>query len=51
MFHLPLSPIKHNRALLVGGIWAKLLAEVVSHLLSLYFGTMYPEQSSAHPPV
>ena len=51
MFSLSLSRNKCSKALKAGGILTEKLAEVVSHLLSLFTGTKYLAQSSAHPPV
>jgi len=51
MYCLSFSSSKCIKALLAITFLAQKLAEVVSHLLSLYNGTMYPSQASAHPPV
>ena len=51
MFSQSLSTKKCLKAIKAGGILTEKLAEVVSHLLTLFTGTKYPAQSSAHPPV
>jgi len=51
MFSQSLSTKKCYLALKAGGILTEKLAEVVSHLLTLFTGTKYLAQSSAHPPV
>ena len=50
MFYLSSSK-KCTYAILVVTFLAKRLAEVVSHILTLFSGTKYLGQSSAHPPV
>ena len=42
---------KNYRTSLLHIDYTRKLAEIVSHLLSLYSGTMYPAQASAHPPL
>ncbi len=42
---------KNYRTSLLHIDYIRKLAETVSHLLSLFTGTVYPAQASAHPPV